>query len=141
MNVTTASHASHDELLALFKSEKCTSAFGNILYSAPAMYDRGWIVEARDDAGALLGAYCVRQCTKKPQTSLYFITVAPEHRGTGVADALMEHMKVGSPHGHIVLGVLLDNERARAFYRRHGFVETTPCYQGRGVTMEWSNLL
>jgi ribosomal protein S18 acetylase RimI-like enzyme len=137
MKIQTATTASHAEILALFKSEKCTSAFSNIVYSAPAMYEKGWIVEARDEAGALLGAYCVRHCTNKPQTSLYFITVAPEHRGTGVADALLEHLKAEAPSGRIVLGVNLDNERARAFYRRHGFAETGPCYQGKGVTMEW----
>lgn len=137
MNITTAPHEHHAEILALFKSEKCTSAFSNIVYSAKAMYDKGWIVEARVD-DVLAGAYCVRHCTNKPQTSLYFITVAPEHRGTGVADALLEHLKAEAPSGRIVLGVNLDNERARAFYRRHGFVETEPCYKGKGVTMEWT---
>lgn len=136
MKIQPAPHEHHDEILALFKSEKCTSAFSNIVYSAAAIYAKGWIVEARV-GGALAGAYCVRHCTNKPQTSLYFITVAREHRGTGVADALMDHLKAEAPSGRIVLGVLLDNERARAFYRRHGFVETTPCYKGKGVNMEW----
>jgi ribosomal protein S18 acetylase RimI-like enzyme len=136
MKITTAPHEHHNEVLDLFKSEKCTAGFGNIVYSAKAMYDRGWIVEARED-GVLLGAYCVRHCTNKPQTSLYFITVYPDQRGTGVADALMDHLKASAPSGRIVLGVNKDNERARGFYRRHGFVETGECYQGKGVTMEW----
>ena len=131
-----ARHDSHEEILRLFKSEKCTSAFSNIVYSAPAMYEKGWIVEARV-GDVLAGAYCVRHCTNKPQTSLYFITVAPDFRGTGVADALMDYLKADAPSGRIVLGVNKDNERARAFYRRHGFVETGECYKGKGVTMEW----
>ncbi len=124
-------------MLDLFKREKCTNGFGNILYSGPAMYTKGWIVGAYEE-DCLLGAYCVRQCSKKPQTTLYFIAVYPELRGTGVADKLVEHLKAGSPHGRVVLGVNNDNLRAVAFYRRHGFVDKAPCYAGKGTTMEWT---
>ena len=52
--------------------------------------------------------------------------VAPAHRGTGVADALIEAaLAVASgqdlPLDRLVLDVDPANERARAFYDRHGF--------------------
>ena len=52
--------------------------------------------------------------------------VAPAHRGTGVADALVEAAIAVAesqdlPIDRIVLDVDPANERARAFYDRHGF--------------------
>jgi len=52
--------------------------------------------------------------------------VDPEHRGTGVADDLMEAAYAVAreqdlPLDRIVLDVDRANERARAFYARHGF--------------------
>lgn len=138
--ITTATQKDHPALVKLFQQARCTSGFGNILYSGPRAYESGWIVKAVAPGDELAGAYCVRQCTRKPQTTLYFITVDEAYRGSGIADELMLHMMHNSPHGRIVLGVLLENERARAFYRRHKFVETGPCYDGKGVTMEWTLL-
>ena len=52
--------------------------------------------------------------------------VAPEHRGTGVADDLMTAAldlaaDQSLPLDRVVLDVDPANERARAFYERHGF--------------------
>ena len=52
--------------------------------------------------------------------------VAPAHRGTGVADALIEAAiavaaEQDLPLDRLVLDVDPANERARAFYDRHGF--------------------
>jgi len=54
--------------------------------------------------------------------------VAPEHRGTGVADDLMAAaVELAAdqdlPLDRIVLDVDPANERARAFYDRHGFAD------------------
>ncbi|MGQ3328109.1 GNAT family N-acetyltransferase [Halorubrum sp. FL23] len=54
------------------------------------------------------------------------IYVAPEHRGTGVADELLDAAAALAadqdlPLDRIVLDVDPANERARAFYDRHGF--------------------
>jgi len=54
--------------------------------------------------------------------------VAPEHRGTGVADDLMAAAvelagDQDLPLDRIVLDVDPANERARAFYDRHGFTD------------------
>ena len=54
------------------------------------------------------------------------IYVAPTHRGTEVADALLdaavEHTRTQDlPLDRLVLDVDAENDRAQAFYRRHGF--------------------
>ena len=54
------------------------------------------------------------------------VFVRPEHRGTGVADDLLEAaLSVAReqelPLDRMVLDVDRENERARAFYERHGF--------------------
>ncbi|MFB6103522.1 MAG: N-acetyltransferase family protein [Halobacteriaceae archaeon] len=56
------------------------------------------------------------------------IYVSPDHRGTGVADDLLEAAlgvvaEQSLPMDRIVLDVAPENERARRFYRRHGFTE------------------
>lgn len=53
-----------------------------------------------------------------PEVQLYSLYVLSEAQGTGVADALLERA-IGS--GDCLLWVLTRNERARAFYSRHGF--------------------
>ena len=52
--------------------------------------------------------------------------VAPDRRGTGVADALLDAVVAQArsqtlPLDRMVLDVDENNDRARAFYRRHGF--------------------
>lgn len=52
--------------------------------------------------------------------------VAPDHRGTGLADDLLEAALATArdqslPMDRLVLDVAPTNERARAFYGRHGF--------------------
>ncbi|MGJ3192781.1 GNAT family N-acetyltransferase [Paenarthrobacter sp. FR1] len=69
------------------------------------------------------------QDPEKPlQAMLISVYVAPEHRGLGLADELLNQAckAAGEDLGaeHLELGVHQDNSRALAFYRRHGF-ETT----------------
>lgn len=54
------------------------------------------------------------------------VYVEPDHRGTGVADSLLEtaleHARQQNlPYDRIALDVHPENERAQAFYRRFGF--------------------
>lgn len=62
------------------------------------------------------------------QAMLISVYVAPEHRGLGLADRLLDEAcavartELGA--GVIELGVHEDNARARAFYARHGFEVT-----------------
>jgi ribosomal protein S18 acetylase RimI-like enzyme len=48
--------------------------------------------------------------------------VHPEHRGTGAAQALVDHVVAATAGEQLMLGVVATNDRARAFYRRAGFV-------------------
>ncbi|MFC8041572.1 GNAT family N-acetyltransferase [Paenarthrobacter sp. NPDC057355] len=62
------------------------------------------------------------------QAVLISVYVAPEYRGLGLADELLQQAceAAGKELGahSIELGVHEDNARAQAFYRRHGFVIT-----------------
>lgn len=60
---------------------------------------------------------------------LYQLYVDPPWHGSGVAAALLD-WAVGAARtrgaAELWLSVFVDNPRARAFYRRHGFVEVMP---------------
>ena len=58
--------------------------------------------------------------TRPPRTELYAINVLARGHGTGVADELMAHA-IGDRAAY--LWVLEGNDRATAFYRRHGFAD------------------
>jgi putative acetyltransferase len=61
--------------------------------------------------------------TVDPKTGyLDQIVVGPEHWGGGIAAALLNEAKRLSPGG-LTLLVNKDNDRAIAFYRKHGFVD------------------
>ncbi len=74
-------------------------------------------VVVAEEAGAMVGFVTV---DPRP---LYLdqMVVAPEQWRSGVGTALLEEAKRLSPRG-LDLDVNIDNARAIAFYRRHGFV-------------------
>jgi len=60
--------------------------------------------------------------------------VAPEARGRGVADRLLDHAEHAIAEGHdrAWLAVVAANQRARAFYARRGWADAGPlAYQAR----------
>lgn len=60
-------------------------------------------------------------------SELHLIATAPEHRGRGIATALMaEWFQTGIKEGatHYYLEVRAGNESAQALYLKHGFVQT-----------------
>jgi ribosomal protein S18 acetylase RimI-like enzyme len=65
---------------------------------------------------------------KPPRAMLISVYVAPEHRGLGLADKLLEEACAVAAEDlgaeSIELGVHEENSRALAFYRRHGFQAT-----------------
>lgn len=69
-----------------------------------------------ENAGALLGFVTVDPKTKY----LDQIVVAPEHWGSGIAEALLIEARRLSPGG-LELLVNKDNARAIRFYEKHGF--------------------
>jgi ribosomal protein S18 acetylase RimI-like enzyme len=65
------------------------------------------------------------------ETELISMWVAPFARGQGVADALVGAVIDWAKERRIErisLNVMESNERARAFYRRHGFVDQGPAH-------------
>ena len=75
-----------------------------------------WVAETVDGAGLRLVAVMVLGSGWVEQ--LY---VAPGWTGAGVGAALVERAKLSCPAG-LQLWTFQSNERARAFYARHGFV-------------------
>ncbi|QCJ46381.1 GNAT family N-acetyltransferase [Haloprofundus sp. MHR1] len=84
---------------------------------------------AESDGGELVGYAFVLPASLSmiwDAAVLNEIYVAPDHRGTGVADELLEAALDAAraqelPLDRIVLDVDGENERARAFYERFGF--------------------
>jgi putative acetyltransferase len=70
-----------------------------------------------EKGGALAGFVTVDPKTKY----LDQIVVAPEHWGSGIAEALLKEARRLSPEG-LELLVNKDNARAIRFYEKHGFV-------------------
>ena len=56
--------------------------------------------------------------------------VAPEERGGGLFDRLLEAVRAWSPHERLELDVAAGNDRARRAYERHGFVVTGEAAEG-----------
>ena len=77
---------------------------------------------ARDAEGHIVGfasAGPTRDEYPVTEYELYAVNLLPHMQGTGLADELMERVLGPRP---ATLWVLEGNERAQAFYRRHGFV-------------------
>jgi ribosomal protein S18 acetylase RimI-like enzyme len=75
------------------------------------------------DAGAIVGFVSVgptRDDDAPTELELWAIYLLARVHGSGLADVLMERALAGRD---ATLWVLEGNARARAFYRRHGFVE------------------
>jgi len=66
--------------------------------------------------------------TRPRQAMLISVYVAPEHRGSGLADRMLrqaiEAARTELGAGVLQLGVHEDNGRAQRFYLRHGFQDT-----------------
>lgn len=110
---------------------------------------RGWFVDnarRHADAGGrtlvaeLHGATLGFMMLEPASGYLDQIAVAPESRGSGVADRLIARAKELAPRG-IDLEVNTDNARAIRFYERHGFVRGATGVNARSglatVRMSW----
>jgi L-amino acid N-acyltransferase YncA len=92
------------------------------------------VATGRDgDIVGLASAGPTRDADAPTAWELYSINVLAAHHGSGVADQLIMAAIAERP---ATLWVLLDNPRADAFYRRHGFsVEgATKIHEGSGAT-------
>ena len=92
------------------------------------------VATARDgEIVGLASAGPTRDADTPTAWELYSINVLAAHHGSGAADQLITAALAERP---ATLWVLLDNPRADAFYRRHGFrVEgATRIHEGSGAT-------
>lgn len=118
--VSIATEKQHDAIVAVARTTKYTSAYGNIMFSSPEHYKRGWIYAAELD-GKVVGFACVRHLVRRPETNIYFVGVREDLRSKGCGARLLREIAHRSPHSRIVLKVATDNPRARSFYERIGF--------------------
>ncbi len=87
--------------------------------------DRTGIVLVATADGAVVGfagAGRSRDDPPVPARELYALNVLAAHHGTGLADRLLAGTLAPCGHGAVSLWVVEGNVRARAFYRRNGFV-------------------
>lgn len=95
-----------------------------------------WVLVARDDAGALVGAAVLAMLSD--EAHLLDVAVAPAHRRRGIGARLVTEVRALA-RDHLgaramTLEVRVGNAPARAMYRRLGFVEagTRPDYYPDG---------
>ena len=90
---------------------------------------------AKDIDGNVIGMMhgYIDETGKQHLASLY---VAKEYHGKGVANELMKQILDWSdPEKPLYLGVVSYNERAKAFYRKWGFIETDTALEPFGGVM------
>lgn len=124
-------------------------AFGTTLVQAQAYSDAEWQARARRFSESPPAAGCLASVNGVPcgmasafpsaegthAAELTAFWVAPEQRGQGVADAMVTLLiRWVAAQGFAVLeaGVVEDNHRAIAFYKRVGFTETGQSEPFRG---------
>ncbi len=124
-------------------------AFGTTLAQAQAYSEAEWQARARRFSGSPPAAGCLAFVEGVPcgmasafpsaentrAAELTAFWVAPEARGQGVAEAMVALLvEWAAAQGFAVLeaGVVEDNHRAIAFYKRFGFVETGQSEPFRG---------
>jgi GNAT superfamily N-acetyltransferase len=124
-------------------------AFGTTLAEAQAYLDKEWQARAQrfsEMPAATGGIACLDDVpcgmasafpsTENTHTAgMTAFWVAPEHRGQGVADAMVTFLvnwATGQGFAVLEADVVEDNHRARAFYRRVGFVDTGQSHSFHG---------
>jgi len=74
---------------------------------------------------------------------MWKLYVLPEHQGKGIGKALLDGAIAALPAGtpQLLLDVLVGNEQAIGFYRKHGFVvPSNPPDRDLGVDLMWMSL-
>jgi GNAT superfamily N-acetyltransferase len=73
------------------------------------------------------------RAVRRRRVDVVGVYVRPSHRGTGLIDALFQRVAAWAGErgiGQLILDVHVENARARAAYRRVGFVETGTTFTG-----------
>jgi len=140
-SVWAAPYEVHDEIVKLARLSPFTRDFSNHMFSGEEAYKKGWIGMTRHHGSPnnINGFVCVRHCSNRPYTSLYFIGVMENAKGTGISDALLNWVIDHTPHKQIRLGCMNDNMEGNNFYTKHGFTTVGEKYKGKGKewVLEW----
>ena len=120
-----------------------TAHFGHPAYCNRERFAAGQNIVAfltGNNTGDVAGFACIRHKVRKPETEIDIIGVAEVLRSAGCGKAILDYIKSISPHQRLTLDVLEDNERARAFYSRYGFIEigTKVLSKGTAIRMEYT---
>lgn len=119
MKIRPALWEEHKAISAIAKLSKFTKGFASGgLRFVDTYYEKGWVLVA-EHRGKIVGFVCVRHCTRKPHTSIYYIGVAEKRKGVGKA-LLMRALK-DSPHNALMLISEKENEEGLKFYKHIGF--------------------
>ena len=78
-----------------------------------------WVAEAHECVVGFIALGSSRDEDRQGETEIYTLYVAPAWWRTGIGSALMARVRMDAP---VSLWATQGNERARAFYARHGFV-------------------
>ena len=88
-----------------------------------------WVAESKGQVVGMVGALPVKQPTlQKEQLELLHLCVAPEHRGQGIAKALVRTVLTfarDQGYGEVVLTTSMLQHSALALYQRLGFQKTS----------------
>jgi GNAT superfamily N-acetyltransferase len=139
MIVEVAPYKYHRLLCRIASEHKATKGFSHIWYSAPTDYESNHVFTIREVGRFVGGIQVVPQIRAKPRCLLLnFIFITELYRSHGIGAKAMEwieeHAKSCRLHG-VVLRVQNDNEKARKFYERLGYLEVGPAFAGKGVEM------
>ncbi len=111
-----------DDYLAGLDPTQRTPVWTENLRRGPDEHVHTWVAER---AARIVGFATIGpgrdEDVRRGDREIYSIYLEPEQWGHGVARDLMRTVIGEAGHNRIVLWVMADNERARHFYRRHGF--------------------
>ncbi len=109
------------DYLAGLSDERCAENWRQVATRGGDVAERTLVVVGPDGALAGFGSAGPSRDEDAPtEWELYAVNLAAHARGTGVADRILDEL-VGPRAA--TLWVVEGNERARAFYTRHGFVD------------------
>ena len=111
-----------DDYLAGLDPARRTPVWTENLQRGPSEHVYTWVAE---NGTRILGFATIGpgrdEDVRRGDREIYSIYLEPEQWGHGVARDLMRTVIGEAGQNRIVLWVMADNERARHFYRRHGF--------------------
>lgn len=132
--VTQATREQHKQIMAVAKLSKWTKDFGNMIFSGPEHYQKGWI-KVVVSAGRVVAFSCFRVKVRSPEVKLYFIGVDRGAQLRGLGRLLMADLERLAAGRTIALDCSNENP-AGEFYRRLGYTPAGPSLNGTATRWE-----